>query len=67
MRSSLVPRVAWTLLLAVYVGHSGLALGNVGLWRIVMTIPHRTPAGSAVLIRVVINWTPSNTVRVAVR
>lgn len=55
------------MLLAVYVGHSGLALGNVGLWRIGMTIPHRTPAGSAVLIRVVINWTPSNTVRVAVR
>lgn len=55
------------LAVAMYVAQSGLALGNVGVWQIDMTIPHRTPAGSAVLIRVVINWTPSNTVRVMVR
>lgn len=41
MRSTRVPRVAWTLLLAVYVGHSGLALGNVGVWQIDMTILRR--------------------------
>jgi len=48
------------------VQYSGLAPGNVGLWQINVTIPPGTPAGS-VLVRVLINNTPSNIVTVAVR
>ena len=42
---------------------SGMTPGYVGLWQINVTIPPGTPAGSSVPVRVVINGTPSNTVR----